>query len=79
MARRGLCWQLIMAGRKIMADLHVGNSSVVSILFKSVIYTQQRLNNSKTGAYGTDLVLRKHHLIANLLNITEVQWRRGFI
>jgi hypothetical protein len=27
MARRGFCWQLIMAGRKIMADLHVSNSS----------------------------------------------------
>jgi hypothetical protein len=28
MARRGFCWQLIMAGQKIMADLHVSNSSV---------------------------------------------------
>jgi hypothetical protein len=27
LATEGFCWQLIMAGRKIMADLHVSNSS----------------------------------------------------
>jgi hypothetical protein len=31
LATGGFCWQLIMAGQKIKADLHVSNSSVMKL------------------------------------------------